>query len=109
MKELLEGLIEKFNRKALNDPKLRRELEGVERKVVIDCTDGPKFNFILKDCQIKDFSEGSLDAPDIRIISDTVTLKGLINKEMGPMKALATRKLQIKASLDDMLRLRKLF
>ena len=33
----------------------------------------------------------------------------LLNKEMGPMKAYATGKLKIKASLEDVLRLRKLF
>lgn len=109
MKDLLERTVEKFNEKAKTDEKLQKELEGVERTVLVDLKDGPKFNFMLKDMRIGDVAEGPIEAPDITIISDTTTLTALLKKEMGPMKAYATQKLKIKASLEDVLRLRKLF
>ncbi|MEK6851787.1 MAG: SCP2 sterol-binding domain-containing protein [Candidatus Thermoplasmatota archaeon] len=109
MKDLIEQAVQKFNAKAQADEKLQKELEGIERKVVIDCRDGPKYNFVLKDRQIGPVGEGPLDAAEITILSDTGTLTALLKKEMGPMKAYATGKLKIKASLEDVLRLRKFF
>jgi len=109
MRDLLEAAVQKFNAKAQSDAKLQSELEGIERKVVIQCKDGPVFSFLLKDRQIGPVNDGALESPDVTIISDTATLTALLRKEMGPMKAYATQKLKIKASLDDVLRLRKLF
>jgi len=109
MRDLLEAAVQKFNAKAQSDAKLQADLEGVERKVLIQCKDGPQYSFVLKDRQIGPLNEGAIDAPDVTIISDTATLTALLKKEMGPMKAYATQKLKIKASIDDVLRLRKLF
>lgn len=109
MKELLEEAISKFNEKARTDPKLQAELEGIERKVLVDCKDGPKFNFVLKEKQIGSLLEGPIENPDVTILSDSATLTSLLKKEMGPMKAYALQKLKVKASLDDVLRLRKFF
>ena len=109
MRDLLEDAVRKFNERAQSDPKLQLELEGVERTVLIDCKDGPKFHLLLKDRKMGAVNEGSIDAPDVTILSDTVTLTALLRREMGPMKAYATQKLKIKASLEDVLRLRKFF
>lgn len=109
MKDLIEQAVQKFNAKAQSDDKLRKELEGVERRIVVDCRDGPKYNFILKDTQIGPVGEGPLEGAEVTIVGDTGTLTALLKKEMGPMKAYATGKLKIKASLEDVLRLRKLF
>ncbi|MCK4445415.1 MAG: SCP2 sterol-binding domain-containing protein [Thermoplasmata archaeon] len=109
MEDLLSGVIEKFNERVQVDEKLQRELEGVNRKVQIEVTDGKNYNFVLDNVRIENFAEGNIDSPDITIISDTDTIFGLFNKEIGPMKALATKKLRLKGSLSDMLKIRKLF
>ena len=109
MKELLEQAIAKFNAKAQTDEKLRKELEDVERSVLVDLKDGTRFHFTLKDQQIGPLGDGPIEGPDITILSDAATLTALLRKEMGPMKAYATQKLKIKASLEDVLRLRKFF
>jgi putative sterol carrier protein len=109
MRELLEQAISKFNERARTDQKLHAELDGVVRKVLVDCKDGPKFNFLLKDRQIGPLAEGPVETPDVTILSDSTTLTALLKKEMGPMKAYATQKLKVKASLEDVLRLRKFF
>jgi putative sterol carrier protein len=109
MEDLLMGVIDKFNNRVQNDEKLQKELEGVSRKIQIEVTDGKSYHFLLEDMRISDFGEGNADSPDITIISDTATIQGLFNKEIGPMKALATKRLKLKGSLQDMLRIRKLF
>ena len=109
MKSLLEQAVQKFNTKAQADEKLQRELDGIVRTVLVDLKDGTKYHFLLKDRQIGPVNEGPVDAPDVTILSDAATLTALLKKEMGPMKAYATQKLKIKASLEDVLRLRKLF
>ncbi len=109
MEELLMGIIDKFNQRAETDEKLRQELEGITRSVQIQVTDGKDYNFVLDNMRIENFTEGNIDSPDITIISDTKTIYGLFNRDIGPMKALATSKLKVKGSLSDMLKIRKLF
>lgn len=109
MEELLTGAIDKFNKKIEKDEKLEKEFEGLTRKIFIEVTDGKDYHFILDNKRITDFGEGDIESPDITIISDTNTIVGLFSKEIGPMKALATKKLKLKGSLHDMLRIRKLF
>jgi putative sterol carrier protein len=109
MEEMLLGVIEKFNDRAEKDEKLQKELDGVSRKIQMEFTDGENFHFVLENTKISNFGEGDIDTPDITIISDTKTVQMLFNKEMGPMKALATKRLKLKGSLQDMLKIRKLF
>jgi len=109
VKDLIERAVAKFNARVQADEKLQQELEGVERTVLLDLKDGTKFHFQLKDQKIGPVAEGPVEAPDVTILSDPSALTALLNKEMGPMKAYATGKLKIKASLEDVLRLRKFF
>lgn len=109
MEDLLRIAIQKFNEAVKKDVAIQTELEGVVRKVQIEVSDGKWYHFVLQNKQIENFGEGEIENPDIRIISDSTTIAGLLNKEIRPMKAWATRKLQIKASLSDLLRLKKFF
>jgi putative sterol carrier protein len=110
MLDLLSEQLAKFNERLSTDPKLQKEMEGIERKIQIDVTDGVSYYTILKDKHVSDLEEGAVENPDIVISSDEATLRGLINKEINPIKAfLITKKLKIQASLEDKLRLRKFF
>jgi putative sterol carrier protein len=44
----------------------------------------------------------------VRITTDVGTFHALVRKDIGPMKALVTRKLSIEGSLEDKLLFRKL-
>jgi len=109
VKELLEAAVAKFNAKVEKDEGLRRELEGMEKKVLVEVKEGPKYHFILKDRRVDGVRDGGVEAPDITVIADQTTLTGLLRGEIGPMKALATNRLKVKGSLDDLLRIRKFF
>lgn len=105
---MLQGLIERFNERARNDARLREEIAGMDRTIQIEAGE-ESYHFRLRDGQISDLSRGRAPNPDVRVTADRATLLGLLRREIPPMKALATGRLKIKASLEDMLRLRKLF
>lgn len=107
LEQLLKDMIVKFNAKVKGDEKLQSELEGITRKVQIEITDGKSYNFLLENKEMKNFSEGIIEDANIRIITDNATMVGIINKEVSPIKAYATKKLRLKASISDLLRLQK--
>jgi putative sterol carrier protein len=105
---LLQDLVRKFNEKVQTDEKLRGELEGMNKKVLIDL-ESEKYNFHMHDTMINGFQSGSIIDPDITLESDPETIQGLIEGKIKPMKAFALRKVRVKGEIDDILRLRKLF
>lgn len=109
MRDLLEGLIAKFNAKVAADPELQEEMGDLRKTVLIDLKDGTKFHFTLQDLRIASLVDGGVERPDITILTDAETLRALIFREMGPFKAYATGKLKLKGSFEDLVRFRKFF
>ncbi len=109
IEELINGAIAKFNAKVGSDAVLQKELDGMKRTVQVELKDGRSFCFSLQDNRMGDFHEGRLENPDIKIVSDEATLSGLLTGTVRPMKAWATKKVQFKASLEDLMRIRKFF
>ncbi len=109
MKDLLEGLIAKFNAKVDSDPALSAEIGDLQKTVLIELTNGSKWHFTLKDRHVAGLLDGGVDRADITLLTDEETLRGLLLREIGPFKAYATGKLKFKGSLDDLLRFRKFF
>lgn len=104
----LQGLVDRFNEKVDKDEKLRKEIQGMDKRVLIDLG-SEKFCFHLHDQRIEDFQSGGLEDPDITLLSDPETIEGIIDGKIKPMKAFALRKVRVKGDIDDILRLRKLF
>lgn len=109
MRELLEGLITKFNDRVRTDPKLAEELEGLERTVTVQLADGRAFHFTLKDRYIDGLLDGPAPKAHVTIQSDEATIVGLVRREIGPYKALFSGKLKLKGDLEDLARFRKFF
>lgn len=109
MRDLLEGLIAKFNAKVESDPALREELKGFEKTVLIELKDGTKYHFTLKDQRVGRLEDGGVDGADVTIITDRDTLRALILREMGPFKAYAMGKVRLRGNLEDLARFRKFF
>ena len=105
---LLQDMIDKFNAREDSDEKLRNELDGMDKKVLVDLG-SEKYSFHLHDSKAQDFGEGDIEGADIAIISDPDTISGVIEGKIRPMKAFALRKVRIKGDINDVLRLRKLF
>jgi putative sterol carrier protein len=110
LEDEMKKMVDNFNKKAETDPKLQEELKGKVRQVFIELTDMEGFRFMLRDERIKDFARGKPESPDIHITTDSVTMEALMKKEMGPMKALVTKRLKLtKISMEDLTTIRKFF
>lgn len=108
IRSLLEDTIARFHKKVESDPELKKELQGVYKKVNIDlCTE--KYHFYLEDAEVNGFDTGLVESADITIESDCQTVQDLYSGKMKVMKAWALRKIRIKGSLEDVMRLRKFF
>jgi putative sterol carrier protein len=108
VKDLLEETIAKFNAKVEKDENLQKELECIKKKANIDlCTEN--YSFELSCNKIHSLKEGMFPDPDITITSDPKTVEDLIKGNLKPMKAWALKKIKIKGSLEDVMRLRKFF
>lgn len=107
--DMLLETVARFNKRIEEDANLRKELEGTRKVVQLELEDGDWWHFTLENCRVGPPGKGKVDSPDIRVIGATQTFEQLYTGELRAMKAIATRKLQIKGSLEDLLKLRKFF
>ncbi|HTZ61703.1 MAG TPA: SCP2 sterol-binding domain-containing protein [Thermoplasmata archaeon] len=108
VEETLASLVDRFNRKAAATPAMREELQGLERTIRIRLTDESAYAVDLRDGHLTNLRTAPNGHADVTITTDVATFHGLVRKEIGPMKALVTRKLAIDGSLEDKLLFRKL-
>ncbi|MHB8352206.1 MAG: SCP2 sterol-binding domain-containing protein [Thermoplasmata archaeon] len=109
IEETLAGVVERFNRHAAQNPALHNELVGLVRTIAIRITDGDHYTLDLKGGRLEALRTGTVAHADITITTDSATFLGLVKREIGPMKALVTRKLAVDGSLEDKLLFRRLF
>ena len=109
IEEDLVALVDRFNRHAQKNPAVHNEVKDLVRSIQVKFTDGECYHIELKDGMLSLPGGANGAKPEITITTDTKTFEGLIRKEIGPMKALVTRKLVIDASLEDKILLRRLF
>lgn len=108
MEETLKNWIEKAKEKLVNDEKMRDELKDFDGVFQLEITDGQDYYVMVKNSKIGDLTPGKADAPRFVIITNSETIKALLNKEIAIWRAVATKKLSWKGSLEDIIRLRKL-
>lgn len=109
VRDLLESAVEQFNEKAEKDPKFREDLADKTRTVQFLLDDGRAWNFKLENAHIEGVNDGPLEGADISITSDEETIRGIFDGSISAMRAYATKKIKFKASLQDLLTLRKFF
>ncbi|HYB79769.1 MAG TPA: SCP2 sterol-binding domain-containing protein [Thermoplasmata archaeon] len=108
VEETLASLVDRFNRHAERNPGAAEELAGLARTIQISITDAGTYAVDLAKGRLCNLRSGAAPKPDVRITTDTGTFHALVRKDIGPMKALVTRKLSIEGSLEDKLLFRKL-
>ena len=109
VEKLFRAAMEKFKVKIEEDENLKNELAGLTRTVNIDVHGLEGLSFILDDGEIKEFKVGKMDEVDILVSASEEDWIALFNGELKTMKAWATKRLTFEASLEDIMRLRKLF
>jgi putative sterol carrier protein len=108
IEDTLAAVVDRFNRKAEATPAMSEDLGGLERTIRIRLTDGGNYAVDLRKGRLTNLRTTSAGTADVTITTDVATFHGLVRKEIGPMKALVTRKLTIDGSLEDKLLFRKL-
>ncbi len=92
----------------LEREKTKEAIEGWERTALLMLKDGPEYHFIVKDNNIT-VHEGTIDNPDMKIESDEDTVRKLFLEEMSAASALLKRKLKVKGSASDLMKIRHIF
>jgi putative sterol carrier protein len=92
----------------LEREKTMEAIDGWERTALLTLKDGREYNFVVKDNTIV-VGSGGLDEPDMQIQSDDDTIRKLFLEEMSAAKALVTRKLKVKGSASDLMKIRHIF
>ena len=108
MEELLERFRERFNARVEDDEKFREHIEGKEKSVQIDITDGTGFFMELKDCILGSVKKGILEKPDIKFSANLEIFTGVMKGEIKLLRAYAKRQFKVKASFKDIGLLKKL-
>jgi len=108
VEETLASLVDRFNRRVDRTPALADELRGMARTIAIRLGDAGSYAVDLADGRLGNLRSGAPARADLSIATDLATFEGLVAKEIGPMKALVTRRLAIEGTLEDKLLLRRL-
>jgi putative sterol carrier protein len=108
VEDLLNAAIDKFNKTASEDPKVMEEVADKVRTVLVVLTDGKSYHFVMDHGHIDGLRQGGVDGADVTITSTEDVIRKVFSGEMSAIKADALRKLQLKASLEDLMTIRKL-
>ncbi|MFW9848155.1 MAG: SCP2 sterol-binding domain-containing protein [Candidatus Thorarchaeota archaeon] len=92
----------------LEREKTKEAIEGWERTVLLMLKEGGTYHFLVKDNNIT-VQEGSIENPDMKIQSDEETIRKLFLEEMTAASALLKRKLKVKGSASDLMKIRHIF
>ncbi len=107
--DLLDEKVTEFNSRIDNEPEFSKMIEGKNRTICICVSDGDTYSSKLENLRIEDFVMTDDSSADLVVTANAETLVALIEREMSPVKAYMKGDLKVKASLTDMLLLKKLF
>lgn len=93
----------------LEAPAMQASLQGFTKTMQFTFPDlNTSYLFRIENGAVKEFSETSLEKPDILVTSASDTLLAILNKKMSSMSAYTTGKLKVRGSMKDLLKLQKL-
>ena len=107
--DLLDEKVIEFNSRIDGEPEFSKMIEGKNRTICICVSEGDNYSTKLEAMRIEDFVQTDNTDADLVVTANSEVLTGLINREISPIKAYMSGDLKVKASLTDMLLLKKLF
>ena len=107
--DLLDEKVIEFNSRIDEEPEFSRMIEGKDRTICICVSDGHTYSTKLEAMRIEDFVQTDNTDADLVVTANSEVLTGLINREISPIKAYMSGDLKVKASLTDLLLLKRLF
>ena len=109
VKDLLDEKVIEFNSRIDGEPEFSKMIEGKNRTICICVSDGKNYSTKLEAMRIEDFVQTDNTDADLVVTANSEVLTGLINREISPIKAYMSGDLKVKASLTDLLLLKRLF
>jgi hypothetical protein len=106
---LLAEKVKEFNSRIDNEPKFSKMIEGKSKTICICVSGKNNFSTKLDNMRIDDFVLDEEADADLVVTANSETLLALIQRKISPVKAYMTGDLKVKASLTDMLLLKRLF
>ena len=107
--DLLDEKVIEFNSRIDGEPEFSKMIEGKNRTICICVSDGDNYSTKLESMRIEDFVKTENTDADLVVTANSEVLTGLIKREISPIKAYMSGDLKVKASLTDMLLLKRLF
>ncbi|MEM2141859.1 MAG: SCP2 sterol-binding domain-containing protein [Candidatus Thorarchaeota archaeon] len=89
-------------------PKTIEAIEGWQRTAELTLSDGRKYRFHVANNNIT-VEAGEAPDAEMRIESDEDTIRKLFLEQMSAASALLTRKLKVKGSASDLMKIRHIF
>ena len=106
--KLLNDKVLEFNSKIKDELSTAKMIEGKTRTICICVLDGDNYVSKLENLKLEDFERTDDTNSDLIVTASSEILEALMSKTMSPVKAYMKGNLKVKASLMDMLLLRKL-
>ena len=107
--DLLAEKVIEYNSRIDGEPEFSKMIEGKNRTICICVSDEGNYSTKLESMRLEDFVQTDNIDADLVVTADSEVLTGLINREISPIKAYMSGDLKVKASLTDMLLLKRLF
>jgi putative sterol carrier protein len=109
---MMDTLIEmsrKVNQKIETEESVRKMAEEKDRTIVLHFTDEKDYILEVKDGKVLEPREGTIEDPTLLVITDTSTMKKIIDKKLNPLMAYAMKKIKVKGPMDEVLLLKDFF
>ena len=104
---MIKRMIEKFEHRVAKDDEVREKVMPVDKTINIDL--GTEFYSLhVKDAAIQEYKTELIENADITLITTPEYLTQLVEGELRPMRAYATKKIQVKGKIQDIMHLKTL-
>mgnify|MGYP005639884641 CR=1 FL=1 len=104
---LLMVAVEKFHARVEEDKKLKEAVEGMNKEIRIQFRDDGSWGLTLS-CGRLSPPRRAEDEGDITVITDTETLKGILDEELNPIVAYVRGRIKVRGKVEDLLALKAL-
>ncbi len=111
MSEQLEELERRIGVLAerFKDPEVAKSLKGFTKTILFDFPDvGVAYTFHVEDGVLKGYERGAAERADIRVSMSSSVFIGIIDKKTNPIKEYQLGRINVKGSMSDLLKMRKL-
>jgi len=96
-------------RDRFNEPAIQENFKGFTKKIMFDFTDTKELYLIsVEDGKTATLEKVAVGSADVMVTTSTEILSGIMNKTVNPVTSYVMRKIKVKGSMDDLMKLQKL-